>query len=285
MGSAFRLSLVSVAAVAVMAHSADAKWSKPAAGGSHSGDREVVFTFDDGPHERFTPMILDQLEARGIQAIFYWVGHRVKPTAHHRDERLALIERAVAAGHIIGNHTINHVHLCSVRPDVAAHEIDANAAVYAQLTGLPMIMFRAPYGDYCDRLISMLDERALHHMHWDIDPLEWKSHSSEATAAEIIRRIRWQEGRSVVLMHDTKLASVRAFPIVLDWIEAENKRRRNGGLPPIRVLSGSDLALERLDGAFAEWSLGTARAAQAGLLDAIGRLIPGYPSRRVSRVF
>ncbi|HET6610832.1 MAG TPA: hypothetical protein VFG83_02535, partial [Kofleriaceae bacterium] len=38
-----------------------AEWDKPAAGPSASGGPEVLFTFDDGPHQRYSAMVLDVL--------------------------------------------------------------------------------------------------------------------------------------------------------------------------------------------------------------------------------
>ena len=37
----------------------------------------MIFTFDDGPHEKWSAKILDTLAAHRVNAIFYWVGHRV----------------------------------------------------------------------------------------------------------------------------------------------------------------------------------------------------------------
>lgn len=271
-----RWALVCALIVVAWAGRADARWHKPAAGPSASGDPEIVLTFDDGPHEEFTRMILDELAARHLQAIFYWVGHRIRPGSRHLSERMALIDRAVRDGHLIGNHTINHAQLCQVTPRQAEREIDDNAFVYERLTGLPMRLIRVPYGSYCQRVLDLLGERHLVHMHWDIDPSEWRSHDSQATAAAIIGRLRHSDGRTVVLLHDTKLAAVRALPIVLDWVETENARRRkDGDKRPFRILSGADLALERLQGGVLAWAADGAATAHTGLADAIGRLIPG----------
>jgi peptidoglycan/xylan/chitin deacetylase (PgdA/CDA1 family) len=277
------LPVLALAALALTAMPANARWTRPAAGPSSTGDVEIVFTFDDGPHERYTRMILDELAARDIKAIFYWVGHRVKNKGRHAAARHGLVARAVTDGHVIANHTINHVHLCAVNAAVAEAEIDGNARLYEQLTGLPQILFRAPYGDYCGRLLDMLDARDLAHMHWDIDPLEWRHHSSQATAAAIIRKLSRLEGRGVVLMHDTKLASVRALPIVLDWIDSENARRAKTGRRPMRIVSGSDLAIEKLELGIGRWVQVTALDARASLVDAVARLVPGHGPSRVSQ--
>ncbi len=64
---------------------------------------EVTLTFDNGPDEAATPRVLEVLRRRGIRATFFVVGCRLLDPA-----RIALVERARAEGHWIGNHTFTH---------------------------------------------------------------------------------------------------------------------------------------------------------------------------------
>lgn len=58
----------------------------------------LALTLDDGPSEH-TPEILDLLADHGVQATFFLIGERVA-------ERPDLVRRIVAAGHELGNHTM-----------------------------------------------------------------------------------------------------------------------------------------------------------------------------------
>jgi peptidoglycan-N-acetylglucosamine deacetylase len=62
---------------------------------------QIMLTFDDGPSP-LTDQILDILASEGVGAVFYINGANVVGT------RGDLLERAVAEGHIIGNHTYSH---------------------------------------------------------------------------------------------------------------------------------------------------------------------------------
>src|SRR6516162_11861324 len=42
------------------------------------GSRGVALTFDDGPHPRWTPRILEILARRGVRATFFVVGRKVE---------------------------------------------------------------------------------------------------------------------------------------------------------------------------------------------------------------
>jgi peptidoglycan/xylan/chitin deacetylase (PgdA/CDA1 family) len=279
-----------VLAVALLAQTVPSEarppWPTPAAGESESGDPEVIFTFDDGPHETWSARILDTLAAHHVSAIFYWVGHRIdnhRRDTKKREVRRVLVQRAISEGHLIGNHTVNHLHLCHARTDAAA-EIDENDRLYQDAAELPIVMFRTPYGDHCKRVVDLLAERGLTHMHWDIDPREWMGLSAEGAAASVIARLRRLQGRAVILMHDTKGQSATALPHILDWIEAENARRRQSGKRPIRILSGSDLIIERESGPLWLWGEDTAMGARQWLTSSVSSLIPGAPRAPVPGV-
>lgn len=274
---------LTIAASLLLPLEAAANWPQPAAGESVSGNPEIIFTFDDGPDHRFTPRVLKLLRERNIQAIFYWVGHRIDQRKKHADLRRAVATRAQLEGHVIGTHTINHVHLCSLPTGEGAAEIDGAIREYGALTGLPMILFRAPYGDHCDRVISLLNERGLSHTHWDMDPREWLDHDSERVASYFISKLRRLDGRAVILMHDTKLVTVRALEKVLDWLDKENARRRISGEPTIRVVNASDWVAERLDPDLSRFATELGDALWTRVSLAGQDLVPGYPTRVVSR--
>lgn len=253
-------------------------WPKPAGGPSASGGPEVILTFDDGPHEVYTAQILDELDRRGLRATFFWVGHRVTGGRRRVADRIDVAQRALREGHLIGNHTIDHAQLCSGTARDAAHQIDDNRDIFERLFGMPISLFRAPYGARCTRLERMLRDRELAHFHWDIDPREWLSRDAAATAEYVIRKLRHLDGRAVILLHDTKEASARALPRVLDWIEAENARRARRGLQPIRILSHVDLARERLAPGLEDW-LATAAGELRDVRAALPRVQPVAPTR------
>ncbi|HEU5060320.1 MAG TPA: polysaccharide deacetylase family protein [Kofleriaceae bacterium] len=253
-------------------------WPKPAAGPTSSGGPEIILTFDDGPHEKYTRRILDALAAHKAQAIFYWVGRRVLRDRPVDRVRKALVARAVREGHLVGNHTVHHVQLCQGELREAEREIDHNQELLEAHAGMPVVLFRVPYGAYCKRLKRMLAARQLEHLHWDIDPQEYNGLSSVGTAEHVIGRLKNLDGRAVLLMHDTHGVSARALPIILDWIDRENRRRRRTGERPIRIVSGAELVEERMASELWSWGADTARSAEARLGQALGGLIPGRAS-------
>lgn len=252
-------------------------WPLPAAGLSQSGDPELIFTFDDGPHESYTAMVLDELAKHDIKAIFFLVGWRVTKEGPRKAARVAMVERILDEGHLVANHTFNHEHLCKLSAERAAAEIDDTDRVYRELTGMPLVFYRTPYGDHCKRLVDLLEARRMEHLHWDIDPMEWKDNDGVRVAGTLRRKmtkVGKYNKRAVVIMHDTRKATTVGLPIALDWLADENRRRASKGLPAIRVLDGSDLAGELMDHALAGWVRAASAAAADHLVGSLSRVVP-----------
>ena len=63
----------------------------------------AYLTFDDGPDDVVTPIILDILKNYGIRATFYVCGNMVETYPQ-------VLKRIYSEGHAIGNHSYNHVY-------------------------------------------------------------------------------------------------------------------------------------------------------------------------------
>jgi hypothetical protein len=64
--------------------------------------REVVLTFDDGPHPYATPRVLKLLARHHFTATFFVVGHSIN------GKTAALLKQMIAEGHSLGSHSYNH---------------------------------------------------------------------------------------------------------------------------------------------------------------------------------
>jgi peptidoglycan-N-acetylglucosamine deacetylase len=68
-----------------------------------SGKFKLTLTFDNGPEPAVTPAVLDCLARHNLKATFFVLGRKaITP------EGSALVRRASAEGHWIGNHTFTH---------------------------------------------------------------------------------------------------------------------------------------------------------------------------------
>ncbi len=196
------------------------------------GVRELVLTFDDGPDLFGTPLVLAELERRGLKAIFFINGGHMVGAKLQDLARSDLIRKIASHGHLVANHTLTHQNLCRMPDEVMEHEIDGNTEIISAATGLRPLLFRSPYGARCRRLDRALRERDLLQVGWSIDPQEWKGGSEEQIVDYVGRKLQRLNGRGILLLHDTRQEAVRALPRILDWIARENDRlAREGGAP------------------------------------------------------
>ncbi|MDQ0118035.1 peptidoglycan/xylan/chitin deacetylase (PgdA/CDA1 family) [Pseudarthrobacter defluvii] len=187
----------------------------------------VTFTFDDGPREH-TERLLDTLDLLGIKAVFFWNGQNI-------GGRERTVARAVAEGHIIGNHSWDHADLTTGKlPDgttvswtdewVRGELERTNAALIAAGAPRPTL-YRPPYGSTNRQVEEITRELGLRLVSpWGNDTSDniVDSRDSEgANTQEIIdNTIRWMRNGSIITMHDGQgqgtLNSIHALQSIVD---------------------------------------------------------------------
>jgi peptidoglycan/xylan/chitin deacetylase (PgdA/CDA1 family) len=111
------------------------------------GQYKYVLTYDDGPHEIYTPQILDLLKKFNVKATFYIVGSRIN------NKTLPILKRMIEEGHILANHTWDHAKLTTVSAENFKADLrktfKALNDVY-QMNGqsLEQYYFRFPFAAY-----------------------------------------------------------------------------------------------------------------------------------------
>lgn len=101
-------------------------------------ENQVYFTFDDGPSPEITNFVLEELDKYQAKATFFCIGKNMRLFPD-----LALT--AHAAGHSLGNHTMNHLNAWKVSEDDYRINKQACDEVFLDLD-IPSVGFRPPYG-------------------------------------------------------------------------------------------------------------------------------------------
>jgi len=168
--------------------------------------RLAVLTFDDGPFPVTTPLLLAQLRALHVPAVFFVIGRDAQ-------EQPAITVRARAAGVELGNHTQTHPEMSSLDATQQANEIVAGERSIAALTGAQATRyFRPPHGNYDATTIEVARAQGEIITLWDVDPGDWRS----LTPDQIIENVR-KHARSpaVILLHNGKQATIEALPRIV----------------------------------------------------------------------
>ncbi len=159
---------------------------------------EVALTFDDGPNDPYTMQLLELLARHQVRAIFFLIGSFVQ----QRPE----IARAIRqAGHLVGNHTMNHPSLLWERPSRVREELVGCNAAIEDATGESVEWFRPPFGARRPDVLRTVAELGLKPVMWNITAHDWDATNSEALAAKVQRGVRRNQSlhrASNILLHD-----------------------------------------------------------------------------------
>lgn len=154
--------------------------------------RSVFLTFDDGPDPVYTPAILDVLAAYHAKATFFVLGRAAEKYPH-------LVERIVAEGHTIGNHTYSHPNPWFTSEDIAKEEVIKTSDIIENIIGFRPRWFRPPYGRlrFIMRQQATLDNMIT--VLWNRSIIDWGLLGS---ASGIRNRLGRIQAGDIVLMHD-----------------------------------------------------------------------------------
>jgi len=183
-----------------------------------TGTTAVALTFDDGPDPVETPKILALLDQYQIKATFCLVGQQVQ-------KHPEIVRQIVDAGHTLCNHTWDHS-LTIGKDKPAAIQADlqrTNAAIQAAVPGVPIPFFRAPGGNFTDRLVGVAAADGMTSLYWQVDPADWKHTDDKTDAAHIARVVaaikKHVKPGSIVLSHDfNQPDTIAAYEKLLPWL-------------------------------------------------------------------
>jgi len=157
-------------------------------------NNRICLTFDDGPDPDYTQKILDVLADYDVKATFFVLGSAA-------EEFPQLVEKMMAAGHSIGNHTYSHRHPWLVSSADAKNEVTRTTELLKNITGNTPRWFRPPFG----RLRTVMRKQAyaeqMATVLWSRSIIDW---GILGTKTGIARRLEHIKAGDIVLMHDGK---------------------------------------------------------------------------------
>lgn len=131
--------------------------------------RAVSLTFDDGPHLRDTPRVLDVLAKHDVRATFHLVGK-------YAEQQPYLIQEIGQRGHQLALHGYRHVPFPLEDPFRLRVDLDRTRNLIANVSGAsPETIkdLRAPYGAFNKRTLAHLNEWGYRLVMWTSIPPHW----------------------------------------------------------------------------------------------------------------
>ena len=179
---------------------------------SVDADKKVIaLTFDAAWGADKTQGILDVMNEYNAKGTFFLVGFWIDK---YEKETKAIAE----AGFEIGNHSRNHLNMPKLSENEIENEIEyVNDRVF-DLTGKKPKYFRAPFGDYNNKLMTSLEGLNMVGVQWSIDSLDWKGLSAKQIYDRVVPKAK---SGDIVLFHNNSDHVLDALPMILTALRGQ----------------------------------------------------------------
>ncbi len=173
-------------------------------------DNVISLSFDAAWGNEDTQQLIDILAEHNIRATFFVVGEWV-------DKYPESVKALHDAGHEVMNHSDTHPHFTQLSPARMAAEVKACADKVEAVTGVRPNLFRPPYGDYNDAVVSTMRQEGFYTIQWDVDSLDWKNPGVDAIVKRVLEKTK---SGSIILFHNAARQTPAALPAVIDGLLA-----------------------------------------------------------------
>lgn len=170
--------------------------------------KAVALSFDAAWGADETQKIIDTFAEYGLHTTFFVVKFWV-------EDYPEMAKAIVDSGNELQNHSATHPHLNSLSSDQIKKEVMDTHQVILDTTGFTPNLFRPPFGEYNDRVITTLEEMGYFPIQWSKDSLDWK----DLSAGEIEQRIMKDlKSGDIILFHNNGKHTVEAIQNIIPKI-------------------------------------------------------------------
>ncbi len=184
--------------------------------------KEIYLTFDDGPVPGPTEFVLSTLAQFDAQATFFCIGDNVR-------KHPALFRKIVESGHMIGNHTFNHLsgwktssekYLSNIRQCQQEFQLDLpSGGLEPPLVSYPRL-FRPPYGRIKRRQIRQIKDYKI--VMWDVLTHDYAQSLHHEDC--LVGSIKATRSGSIVVFHDSLKAEKNLTYVLPRFMEHFSKQ-------------------------------------------------------------
>lgn len=173
-------------------------------------DKCIALTFDDGPVPG-TNRLLDILADQKVRSTFFLIGSQIP-------SKPEIVQRMVADGHVVGNHTWNHLLLPQQSRKAVRAQIDRTTNAIVEAGAPQPTLFRPPYGAMSDMVRSEVAALGYATILWDVDTLDWATRDTKKTVESAVKGAR---PGGIILMHDIHNETIDAVPEIITRLRQE----------------------------------------------------------------
>lgn len=159
--------------------------------------KEIALTIDDGPHPQSIGRILDILKREDVHATFFVVGIKVQ-------ESPQFVKRMIEDGNEVGNHTVHHPRLTTLKPDQMRAELEGCEQIVEKATGHRMTCMRPPGMQFNPDVLEVCKSLGYTTVNWTNAAKDFvATNSAHVSVPELESRVMDHlENGSIILLHD-----------------------------------------------------------------------------------
>ena len=160
-----------------------------------TADKMVALTFDCAWGADDIPDIINTLNKNDVKAAFFMVGSWIEKNP----DAVKLMHEN---GMDIGNHSDSHAHVNNLSYEANIEDMKKCNERIMKITGEETKLYRGPYGEYNNTVITAAENLNMKVIQWDVDTLDYTGKTTAEMCERIKKKIR---NGSIILMHnDTK---------------------------------------------------------------------------------
>lgn len=172
-------------------------------------DNKIAVTFDVAWENSNTDELLNILNEYDAKATFFITGDWCD---RYPDD----VKKFADAGHEIENHSDQHPHVEGINVNDLINDTRECSRKIKMITGKEPVLYRAPYGEYDDSLLTTLEGMGLKTIQWDVDSVDWNKPTSEQITKKVLENTK---SGSILLFHNDLQNTTEALPNVLKGLK------------------------------------------------------------------
>lgn len=222
------------------------------------GDNKISLTFDVAWENSNTQQLIDILDEYDARATFFVTGDWCD---RYADD----VKLFADAGHEIQNHSDQHPHVCGMKVNDLISDAKAASQKIQDITGKEPTLYRAPYGEYDNTVMTTIEGMGMTVIQWDVDSLDWKKPEAAEITKKVVGSVR---SGSIVLFHNDLENTTEALPQILEQLSqqgyefvpvseliyTENYSIDPNGMQTPVVQSNTEITPENVDEVMAQYS-------------------------------
>ncbi len=186
--------------------------------GDESEEKVIYLTFDAGYENGNVAKILDVMKDEGVVGSFFILGNLI-------DKNPDLVLRMVNEGHIVCNHTVNHINLTSASLEKFKSEVLALEEKYKSLTGKEMSkFFRPPEGTFSENMLKNAQNLGYRTAFWSFAYADWDNGAQMKNEVAMKKILDNLHNGEIMLLHPTSATNASIMKGLIRELKAQSYR-------------------------------------------------------------